>query len=83
LPEYFSVYYDDMNVNVDFSIYGVQLKMCEYDNLEFGNISQITKKDIKDISKNTKYPIIIINPVFKYDNTNLIDHVSLGMRNKD
>ncbi len=57
--------------------------MNDYDNLPFENISHIAKNDEKEFLKNNKYPIIIINPVFEYDNTNIIDHVSLGMRNKD
>ena len=72
-----------MNVNVDFSIYGIQLQMSEYESLPFEGINNISKKEEKEVLKNLKYPIIIINPIFDQINTHLIDHVSIGVRNKD
>jgi hypothetical protein len=72
-----------MNVNVDFSIYGIELNMTEYDKFPFDGINKVTKKEEKEVLKNLKYPIIIINPIFDQMNSHLIDHVSIGVRNKD
>ena len=82
MPEHFSVYYDDMNVNTDFSIFGVRLNIKEYQTMPYENLNNISKKDEKEILNNNKYPIIIINPIFEH-NTHLIDHVSIGVRNKE
>jgi hypothetical protein len=83
LPEHFAVYYDDMNINVDFSIYGVKLNMNEYKTLHSSNISKLTKKEEKDALINITYPVIIINAIFDTENTHIIDHVSIGVRNKE
>lgn len=71
-----------MNVNTDFSIFGVRLNIKEYKIMPFENVNILSKKDEKEILINNTYPIIIINPIFE-DNTHLIDHVSIGVRNKE
>jgi hypothetical protein len=72
-----------MNVNVDFSIFGVKLNMNEYITLHSSNISKLAKKEEKEARSNNTYPVIIINPIFDTENTHIIDHVSIGVRNKE
>ncbi len=67
-----------MNVNTDFSIYGVKLTNTPNHDENIVNIKNITKKEKKEIINNNKYPIIIINPTF--EETNIVDHVSIGLR---
>ena len=71
-----------MNVNTDFSIFGVKLNLKEYITMPYENINNISKKEEKEILINNTYPIIIINPIFEHS-THIIDNVSIGVRNKE
>ena len=112
LPQYFNVFYDDASDSVErvkFNIYRLKLSMeSVYErsevldgvNRDSYNLplsdEKISKKEMKQIKENTIVPLIIINPIFKEDNSNntnnlnnnnsfkhLLDSAMVGLRSNN